>query len=91
MEGLMEKKMKIEIYTKKDCVYCVRLKELFNFHGIGYIELEIGNGYTREEIQERVGEVKKINVVPQLFVNDEYIGGYLEGVLWIAYDRHMEK
>lgn len=87
METSVDKK--VEIYSKKDCSYCTRIKDLFDFHNIQYSELILGEGHTREEIQERVGNIKKINVVPQLFVNNEYVGGYLEAVEFVAYDKHM--
>lgn len=83
-------KMKIEVYSKDNCDYCTKIKALFDFHGLVYESLVIGDEHTKESIQERVGDVKKINTVPQVFVNDEYIGGYLEAVLWVAYDRHVD-
>jgi glutaredoxin len=82
--------MNIEIYSKNNCIYCTKIKELFNFHGICYDELSLDDGHTKEEIQERVGDVKKINTVPQVFVNGEYLGGYLETVEFIAYDMYHD-
>lgn len=79
----------IEIYSKENCGYCIKLKELMNYHGIEYIEKSLSDGkHTKEEIQERVPD-KKINVVPQVFVNGEYLGGYVETLEFIAYDRHL--
>lgn len=77
-----------EIYSKPDCSWCVKLKELFVAHSLTFTEHSLGETCTKEDLQNRVGEHKKINTVPQLFVNDRYIGGYLEAVEFIAYDKH---
>ena len=84
------KKMKIEVYSKNDCSWCERLKSLLDFHHIEYEEKSLNKGFTKEEIQERVGELKKINTVPQFFVDGVYDGGYLEAVEFVAYDKFNE-
>ena len=80
--------MKIEIYSKDNCDYCTKIKNLAKFHGLNYEEKNLSSGYTKEEIQERVGEAKKINVVPQVFIDNEYLGGYIDFVEFVAYDKH---
>lgn len=80
-------KMKFEVYSKENCIYCTKIKELLTFHGIAYEEKSLSAGYTKEDIQARVTADKKINTVPQVFVNNEYLGGYLEVVEFFAYDR----
>lgn len=78
-----------EIYTKDNCSYCTQLKALMDFHFIDYTVKNVSEGvHTKEEIQERVGPEKKINVVPQIFFNGKYLGGYLETVEFIAYDKY---
>lgn len=83
------KRMKFEVYSKENCIYCTKIKDLLAHHGLVYEEKSLSNGYTKEEIQERVGEEKKINTVPQVFVNGDYLGGYLEVVEFLAYDKHL--
>lgn len=82
--------MKIEVYSKDNCIYCTKIKDLLHFSGLEYEEKSLSSGYTKEEIQERVGSDKKINTVPQVFVDGEYLGGYLEVVEFIAYDKHIK-
>lgn len=82
-------KMNFEVYSKDNCIYCTKIKELLVHHGLKYEEKSLSNGYTKEDIQTRVGDAKTINTVPQVFVNNEYLGGYLEVVEFIAYDRHL--
>lgn len=76
--------MKIEIYTKDACPYCVQAKKLFESKGWEYTEHYI-NIDTREtlieELTNRLGVPPR--TVPQIFINDEAIGGYNELVVWI--------
>lgn len=79
-----------EIYSKNDCSYCTKIKDLFKFHNVEYRELNLSTGdATKESIQARVGDIKKINTVPQVFHDGAFIGGYLEIVEYIAYDKHI--
>lgn len=81
--------MNIEIYSKDNCDYCTKIKDLLKFHDLEYVEKSVSAGYTKEEIQQRVGPDKKINVVPQVFINDIYLGGYVDFIEFMAYDKHL--
>jgi len=50
-------------------------KSLLSSKGIDFEERKIGDGWTKEELLESVPTARS---VPQIFVNDEYIGGYKE-------------
>lgn len=77
-----------EIYSKDNCIYCTKIKELITYRGCEYIEKNISGGeFTKQDIQDRVGPEKKINVVPQIFFDGKYIGGYMEALEFIAFDR----
>lgn len=67
--------MNIKIYTKDDCGWCVRAKELLNRLGLRYTELKLGRDYTREELRELIGEHLPLTV-PQVYINMKRIGGY---------------
>ncbi len=80
-----------EIYSKNDCIYCTKIKELITYRGCKYVEKNTSGGeYTKQEIQDRVGPEKKINVVPQIFFNGKYIGGYMEALEFIAFDKFTD-
>lgn len=76
--------MKIEIYTKDACPYCVQAKNLFKSKGWEYTEHYI-NANTREtlleELTTRLGVAPR--TVPQIFIDDQAIGGYTDLVAWI--------
>jgi glutaredoxin len=76
--------MKIEIYTKDHCPYCVQAKNLFKSKGWEYTEHFI-NEDTRtqllEEMTSRIGTTPR--TVPQIFIDDQAIGGYTDLVAWL--------
>lgn len=88
--------MKAEIYTKTNCPYCVRAKKLFEDNDISYVEYIISPGFdesspganqryvTRETLLERAPHAK---TVPQIWLDDNYIGGYTELADFFGQDR----
>jgi glutaredoxin len=69
--------MNIRIYSKDNCPWCVKAKELMNHLGLKYTELKLGTDYTREELRELIGEHLPLTV-PQIFVYNKRIGSYEE-------------
>ena len=67
--------MEIKIYTKDDCSWCVKSKELMNKLHLKYIEYKLGTDFTREELRELVPENLPLTL-PQIFVRGKRIGGY---------------
>jgi glutaredoxin 3 len=64
---------KVEIYTKAFCPYCSRAKALLSGKGVDFAEYDITmGGPKRAEMIERS---KGGSTVPQIFVNDEHLGG----------------
>ena len=64
---------KIEIYTWQTCPYCKRAKTLLERKGLEYIEYSVdGDEEARDKMAER-GNGKRS--VPQIFINDQHIGG----------------
>jgi len=62
----------VVIYTTRICPYCVRAKQLFQRKGIVYQEIDVSNDHnTRMQLVERT----KQRTVPQIFINDQHIGG----------------
>lgn len=73
--------MKFTIYTKNNCNYCIKTKTLIVSKGHLYKEYKIPDQITPEELQEKINNAgfdRKIQTVPQIFHDDEYIGDYLE-------------
>lgn len=73
--------MKIEIYGfGSGCIYCDKAMGLLDDKGLDYIFKDIKEDMSlRKELQEVRGlESLKGQTVPQVFINDVYIGGYSE-------------
>jgi len=67
--------MKAVIWSKYNCLYCDQAKALLTQRGIEFEERKIGDGYTREELLEAVPNAR---TVPQIFLNNQLIGGFTE-------------
>jgi glutaredoxin 3 len=67
--------MKAIVWSKYHCPYCDQAKALLNQKGIPFEERKIGDGYTREELLEAVPNAR---TVPQIFIDDNLIGGFTE-------------
>ena len=67
--------MKAVVWSKYNCPYCDQAKALLTQRGIEFEERKIGDGYTREELLEAVPNAR---TVPQIFLNNQLIGGFTE-------------
>jgi len=68
----------IKMYSKTNCKWCKRTKELFDNNGFDYEEINLDDDEKRKEFYNSVNETKKINSVPQIYINNKRIGGYKE-------------
>lgn len=67
--------MKATIWSKYHCPYCDQAKALLTQKGYEIEERKIGDGYTKEELLEAVPTAR---TVPQIFLGEEYVGGFTE-------------
>ena len=74
--------MKATVWSKYHCPYCDQAKALLEQKGIPFEEKKIGDGYSKEELLEAVPTAR---TVPQIFLDNNYIGGFTE------LKRHFEK
>jgi glutaredoxin 3 len=65
--------MQAVIWSKDFCGYCDRAKRLLEQKGIKYEERKIGSGWTKEQLLESVPTAR---TVPQIFLDDKFIGGH---------------
>lgn len=77
--------MKTVIWSKYNCPYCDQAKNLLELKGIAFEERKIGDGYTREDLLEAVPGAR---TVPQIFIDDQLIGGYTELVKFFNKETH---
>lgn len=68
--------MKAVIWSKKGCGFCIRAKRLLEAENIEYEERNIDSSkWSKEDLLKAVPNVKTL---PQIFLDDKYIGGYNE-------------
>ncbi|MGK7893560.1 MAG: glutaredoxin 3 [Xenococcus sp. (in: cyanobacteria)] len=66
-------KANVEIYTWQTCPFCIRAKLLLWWKGVKFTEYKIdGNEEARNEMAKRANGRR---TVPQVFVNEEHLGG----------------
>ncbi len=64
--------VKVVMYTRTVCPYCDQAKALLKRHGIAIQEINID--LEPQRAQEMI-ERSQRRTVPQIFINDEHIGG----------------
>lgn len=72
--------MKAVVWSKYHCPFCDQAKALLQNKNIPFTEHKIGDGYTKEELLEAVPHARS---VPQIFVDDQLIGGFNELKLFL--------
>jgi glutaredoxin 3 len=65
--------MKNIIWSKDNCPYCTKAKELLVSKDINFEERNISKEWTKEQLLESIPEAK---TVPQIFLWGKYVGGY---------------
>ena len=65
---------KIEVYSTAVCSYCVAAKNLLKSKGLDWTEVRIDmDAAQRDAMLARSGGRR---TVPQIFVNDQHVGGF---------------
>jgi len=67
--------MKIIVYSKDECVFCDRARELLKSQGKEFIEYKLDRDFTRTTLKEVFPNAKTF---PVITVNGVYIGGFSE-------------
>ena len=70
--------MKIEIYARENppCPFCINAKKWFKAKNLDFVEYDVTVGDTKIMLDSRLGH--QARTVPQIFINDQYIGGYTD-------------
>jgi glutaredoxin 3 len=67
--------MKAVIWSKPGCTFCTTAAKLLQSKGYEIEERKIGFGWNTEQLLNAVPGAKS---VPQIFIEDTYVGGYGE-------------
>ena len=65
----------VKVYTTAYCAYCTRAKQLLSRKGVTYQEVDLSND---DALREQISGETGWRTVPQIFIGDEFIGGFDE-------------
>ena len=66
--------MEIVIYSKQNCSFCTKAKNLVKKLGLEYTEKKMEDFESTEAMLEDIG--KQVRTMPQIKIDDKLIGGY---------------
>ena len=72
---------KVEVYSTGQCPYCIMAKQLLERKKVRYDEIRVD---TNPEKRQEMMTKSRQRTVPQIFINDQSIGGYTD---LVALDR----
>jgi glutaredoxin len=72
--------MKVIVWSKHNCPFCVRAKHALTEKGLEYEERIIGEDWSKEQLLEMVPDARS---VPQIIIDEKVIGGYTEMVKYL--------
>lgn len=72
----------ITIYSKPNCTFCEQAKSLCIAKGIEYKMLKLDVDYTKDELMEKCPV--PVRSVPQIFADDQYVGGFTDLKAWVG-------
>jgi len=76
---------KITIYTTNSCTYCVKAKNLLDQKNLNYEEINVESKELREKMKYKTGGRY---TVPQIFIDNNYIGGYEDLYLYMTSNKN---
>ena len=65
----------IEVYSTPNCPFCVSAKALLKSKNLSFQEIDVSNN--SESLQKMV-KLSGLRTVPQIFINNQSIGGFDE-------------
>jgi len=66
--------VKVLIYTRNNCVWCDRAKNLLTINNLEYEEVDLSDDVLRENFYKKFNN--SIKTMPQIFIDDNRIGGF---------------
>ncbi|AHG00099.1 thioredoxin reductase [Halostagnicola larsenii XH-48] len=72
----MSDEPRVEIYTKENCPYCEKAKDLLDAKGVEYETYNVTGD--EERFEEMVERAEGRKTAPEVFIDDELIGGWDE-------------
>ena len=68
------------VYSKENCPYCYKVKQVLELTGSKFVSYELGEDFTREDFYAKFGEG---STFPQVLCDDEKIGGSVDTIKFL--------
>ena len=65
----------IQVYSTPNCPYCVRAKALLQSKNLNFKEIDVSDDV---ESLQKMMKLSGLRTVPQIFINNQSIGGFEE-------------
>jgi len=78
--------MQAVVYTKENCQWCDRVKQLFKAVDLEYIEYKYDKDFTKHEFQEEFGCDATF---PQVSIGSKHIGGCKETLQYLQQEEML--
>lgn len=70
---MTDNSLEIKVYSGNLCPYCNAAKRLLDSKGVSYQEINVDTDPSQREHMEQLSQRTS---VPQIFINDQHIGGF---------------
>ena len=71
----MRYNMQVIVYSKDDCVYCDKARNLLKTKAVEHVEYKLGKDFDRDTLLEQFPQARSF---PVITVDKVFIGGYNE-------------
>lgn len=78
--------MQAVVYTKENCQWCDRVKQLFKAVDLDYIEYKYDKDFTKQEFQMEFGGDATF---PQVSIGSKHIGGCKETLQYLQQEEML--
>jgi len=72
--------MKFLVYSKNECPYCYKVKQVLELTGRKFVEYELDLDFTKEEFYNIFGEG---STFPQVLCDDQKLGGCVDTIKFL--------
>lgn len=86
----MNKYPLLTIYSKDNCQYCTRAKNLMTAKGIIYTEQKLDRDFTIDQLKEKFPDAKSFPII-EISERGYLIGGYNELETWVNEWRDLNE
>lgn len=67
--------MKVKVYTRTHCSYCVMAKNLLTARNIPFEEIDLTD---QQELRDKIARPHHWHTLPMIFIDDDFVGGFRE-------------